>query len=350
MKFRNIGDVLLITPLISNLKNHFPDALIDVALNKGTEEMITLNPNVNKIIIYDRAKIKSQNIFNKVLEELKFGLKIKRNKYDMVINTTRGDRGTILSLISKAKTKIGYKSKNIFLKNTFTFNLPTFTKRHMVDIGLDTLRVLNLPIKSKKVEIFWTKEDEYKVNTLLKCENFIHIHPVSRWLFKCIKDKTMADIIDFCELKLNKKVVLTGAPLQKELDKISSILKLCKSNPIDLSGKLSLKQTAFLNKKATFFIGVDTSIMHISAANDIPVLTFFGPSAVFHWGPWDNNIYESTYIQSKGNQNMGKHQVIQKNWKCVPCVKDGCNGSKISDCLMNFDIEEIKEKIGQLNV
>ena len=52
LKFRNIGDVLLITPLISNLKDHYPDAQIDIAVNKGTESMLTINPNINKLIIY----------------------------------------------------------------------------------------------------------------------------------------------------------------------------------------------------------------------------------------------------------------------------------------------------------
>ena len=53
LKFRNIGDVLLITPLISNLNAYYPDAQIDVAVNKGTESMLSLNPNINKMIIFD---------------------------------------------------------------------------------------------------------------------------------------------------------------------------------------------------------------------------------------------------------------------------------------------------------
>jgi len=167
MKFRNIGDVLLVTPLISNLKHHFPDALIDVALNKGTEEMITLNPHVNDIIIYDRTKIKTQSFFKKIWSELKFGLNIRANNYDLVINTTKGDRGNFLALFSGAQTKIGYKSKNMFLKNIFTFLLPPQLSRHTIESNLDILRVLELPIQDKKVEIFWDKKDMIKVDKLI---------------------------------------------------------------------------------------------------------------------------------------------------------------------------------------
>ncbi|NOX15263.1 MAG: putative lipopolysaccharide heptosyltransferase III [Epsilonproteobacteria bacterium] len=349
MKFRNIGDVLLLSPVIKNLKLAYPNSTIDVALNSGTKEMMTLNPNVNNIIIYDRGKIKSFNILKRVLEEIKFALKIRINKYDIVVNTTEGDRGTQIALLSDAKIKIGYKNhKNRLLKNVFTHNLPSQELRHTLEMNLDVLRVLNLPIKEKKVEIFWSKEDEKRVDKLLACKKFIHVHPVSRWLFKCLNDKIVASIIDYCEIELKIRVVLTSAPIKQELDRISSILKLCKSEPVNLSGKLTLKQTACLNKKADFFIGVDTAIMHISAANDIPVLAFFGPSGADHWGPWDNDMMKSGYTTRRGFRSMGKHKVIQENWDCIPCGKDGCNGTKISDCLMSLDMNFIEKNIKEM--
>ncbi len=350
MKFRNIGDVLLLSPLISNLKTIYPNALIDVALNNGTQEMVSLNPHVNEIIIYDRSRIKSLPLFEKIWAEIKFALNIRAKKYDIIINTTKGDRGAQLALLSGSTIKIGYKNKNNFLlKNVFTHNLPNQELRHTLETNLDPLRVLNLPIKNKKVEIFWTKKDELKINSFLTCKQFIHIHPVSRWMFKCVNDQTMANIIDFCKTELNKEVVLTAAPLKQEIDKINSILKLCKTKPLNLSGKLTLKQTAALNKKSKFFIGVDTAIMHISAANDTPVLAFFGPSGADHWGPWDNYLIKSEYTTRRGNQNMGKHKVIQENWDCVPCGQDGCKGTKISDCLMTLSIKIIKDTISNMN-
>ena len=56
IKFRNIGDVLLSTPLVSNIKYYYPDSNIDFALNKGCEEMVYGNPDINNIIVYDRSK------------------------------------------------------------------------------------------------------------------------------------------------------------------------------------------------------------------------------------------------------------------------------------------------------
>jgi len=295
LKFRNIGDVLLITPLLAELKRHYPNSQIDVGVNKGTESMLTLNKNVNNIIIYDREDVKSLSFFKKIWKEIQFSFSFRKNQYDIVINLTEGDRGTQIVRLIKAPIRIGYPNKNRVLKNAFTHFLPKQGLRHTLETNLDPLRVLDIPITSKKVEILWSKKDEQIVeNRLSTVHSFIHIHPVSRWLFKCIANQTMAQIIDYCEIELGTKVIITAAPEKNELNKVDDILSLCKSTPINLSGKLTLQQTAALNKKAKLFIGVDTAIMHISAANNIPVFAFFGPSGANHWGPWDNDMTQST--------------------------------------------------------
>ena len=339
IKFRNIGDVLLTTPLIKNLKLNYPDSQIDILVNEGTEAMLKYNPNVNKVFTYKRSYFKSLPKIKRFIEEFKFLKSFK--DYDIVINTTEGDRGAFIAKFSNAKIKIGYPvKKNLYLKNSFTHIMrkPPLL-RHIIENNLDAIRVLDKNIFEKKVEIFWSKEDKKKVDNLID-RDFIHIHPVSRWLFKCIDDKIMAQIIDYLHKK-GKKVIITASPDKKELEKVEQIISYCKNKPFNLSGKLNLNEVAYLSSKAKLFIGVDTAIMHMAAAVNTPVIAFFGPSGAFNWGAWDNDEVESGYTQKNGIQKMGKHIVIQHNWECIPCGKDGCNGSKISDCLMQFDMDEV---------
>ncbi len=339
IKFRNIGDVLLTTPLIKNLKLNYPNAKIDMVVNKGTEPMIELNPNINKIYTYDRKNFKKMSKIKRAIEEFRFLNGFK--DYDMVVNTTEGDRGAFIAKFSKAKIKIGYKvAKNLFLKKVFTcFLQKPILIRHIIENNLDVIRLLKKKIHTKKVEIFWDKNDEKRIDRF-ELNSFIHIHPVSRWLFKCVKDELMAEIIDFLDSR-GKKVVITASPDKNELKKVQSILSFCKSKPLNLSGKLTLKEVACLSNRADLFLGVDTAIMHIAAAVDTPVIAFFGPSGAFNWGPWDNELFESGYTKKGGIQQMGKHTVIQHDWECIPCGKDGCNGTKISDCLMKLDMDKV---------
>ena len=349
LKFRNIGDVLLTSPLINNLKIHYPDAQIDFALNKGTEAMLTLNPNLNKIITYDRKDIKSLTFFKNLLKEFQFIISFKKENYDVVINLTSGDRGNLITFFSKAPIRLGYKNVNLLSKYFLTHNMPKQDLRHTIESTLDPLRALNIPILNKSVKIFWSSIDDEIINEELdNIDNFIHIHPVSRWLFKCISDDTMSRIIDYCEIDLGMKVVITCSQENLEIQKVNNILRGSKSQPINLSGKLSLKEVAALNSKAKLFIGMDSAIMHISAANNIPVLAFFGPSGANHWGPWDNNLMNSGYNKINGFQAMGMHRVFSESRACQPCGKDGCGGSKISDCLMNLNFEKIKNHIMEM--
>jgi len=196
---------------------------------------------------------------------------------------------------------------------------------------------------SKKVSVFSDESVEY----LNLPKRFVHVHLTSRWMFKCANDESMAELIDYCENELNAKVVLTSDNKENELNKLANVLKICKSEPINLGGKLSLKQTIALSKRASLFIGVDTAIMHIAAANDVPVIAFFGPSNAFEWGPWDNSLMQNGYTAQNGIQSMGKHIVYQKDWDFVPCDKEGIKEHGIEKTLMDFSDEmgQIKAKI-----
>lgn len=337
IKFRNIGDVLLTTPLISNLKYYYPNSCLHFALNDGTQSMLDDNPNIDKIHIYQRKK---RNLWNKILYELAFAIELKKNKFDIIIQTTSGERGIYLALFCGAKTIVSPQSKKWYLNEFITHKFKVDFKSHIIDSNLEALKALGFEVINKKVEIF---SDEFQGDLPSK---FIHIHPFSRWMFKCIKDETLAEIIDFCEKDLNIKTVITADNNEKELSKLKVILELCSSLPIiKYAGKLDLKNVAALSKKSIMFIGVDTAIMHIAAANDIPSIAFFGPSGAFNWGAWDNSFLHSKYTFQNGIQNMGKHTVIQESFTCVPCGQDGCNGTKISDCLMSLNIEKIKKII-----
>ncbi len=255
-----------------------------------------------------------------------------------------------IAYFSGAKTRIGRSGgKGYINKNAFTHYFSFQGERHIVDLNLDPLRKLGLPVNDKGLDVYWSSKGGDKAQEFAEdIGGFIHIHPVSQCMYKCIDDKVMAQIIDYCELELKTKVVLTAASVDQELARVANILKYTKSKPIDLSGKLTLLETAALNKLAQMLIVVDTAIMHISTANDIPVLAFFGPTAVDNWGPWDKSLMETTYQRKGGLQRHGKHSVLMGDKQCIPCSQVGCNNSGISDCLNALNLDTIKENIGAI--
>jgi heptosyltransferase-3 len=57
---------------------------------------------------------------------------------------------------------------------------------------------------------------------------------------------------------------------------------------------------------------------------------------------------QSTYTERNGFQIMGKHRVFAESRGCQPCGQDGCNGTKVSDCLMSLNIDIIKKNIQEM--
>ena len=57
-----IGDVILATPIIENLKNNYPNSEIHFCLRKGNESLFHDHPYLAKIIIWDKSS-KYKNLF-----------------------------------------------------------------------------------------------------------------------------------------------------------------------------------------------------------------------------------------------------------------------------------------------
>lgn len=333
IRLRNIGDVLLMVPTLRAFREAFPRAFISTLVNAGTEEMLTGNPLVNEVLVFD-PRWKALPWAKRIAREMGIIGKIRRRGFDLAVSLTEGDRGAFLCLASGARYRTGIFRQDSSLwwkKRVFDHlvKIPDW-RTHMVEQMLETPRSLGISPKEKNIEIFFSPEDREMVQALLSAQGFregdrlVHIHPTSRWLFKCWRDEGMAQVIDAIQGTGRARVVLTGGVEPKELEKIASIRRHCRTVPIDLAGKITLKQLAALSQKALLFIGVDTAPMHIAAAVKTPVIALFGPSGEFNWGPWGDG-----------------HVVIKKDWECRPCGKDGCGGSKQSRCLEAITEEEV---------
>lgn len=335
IRLRRIGDVLLMVPAIKAFRRKFPKAFIAAVVNAGTEPMLSGNPLLNEILVFD-PQWKKLPLKQRLKREWEFLRQVRQHRFDLAINFTEGDRGAFLCLVSGARFKIGVLRKD----SSFWWKKITFHKLvdvgkvegHVIDQLLEIPRKLGIEIQDKKLEIFYDVKDESKINQLLEKARvkerdiLIHIHPTAHWLFKCWRDEGMAEVIDALQKRNGWRVVLTSGLDPRELQKVNNIINLCHSHPINLAGQLTLKEMAALSRRCQLFIGVDTAPMHIAAAVGTPVVALFGPSGEKSWGPWGEG-----------------HIVIKKDMPCRPCGKDGCGGSKKSRCLEEITVAEVLE-------
>lgn len=361
IKLRHIGDVLCATSVFKAIKENFPQSHLSALVNKGTEAVLEHNPFIDEIITFDR-EIKSFPAWKKFIQEIKFLKKIRKMGFDTTIDLTGGDRAALISFFSGARLRIGIKSKGFIGKHYLYSHLFEIDgKRHTVMQNLELLEKAGLKTGKPEVILKVTDEEKQWAEKLLfgSQTKTVHIHPTSRWLFKCWKDEYMAETIKWFISK-GYRVVLTSSSEDREIKKVQSILSyidpslICEPSVynseqsknfaiINLAGKLTLRQLIAVSAVCDIYFGIDTAPMHIAAALGKPVIALFGPSGGFHWGAWDNETDEQPYPKRNGIQKFGKNIIIQRDWDCIPCGKDGCNGSKISKCLFDIKPEEVIE-------
>jgi heptosyltransferase-3 len=357
IKLRHIGDVLLTVPAIRALRETFPNAHIAALVNSGTEDMLTLNPLVDEVMCY-RREIKGHFITRRISEEIRLVKDLKKRAFDMAVDLTGGDRAALTAFLAGARYRLAYDMKGsgfIGKRRLYTHLAPQprpMTHAVLRDLGL--MNSFGMDTSDLSVDIYAHPEDDAFVQRVLgeaglgKGESFVHVHPTSRWLFKCWTDLSMAKVMDRLD-ESGHRVVLTSSADKAELERVKSIKALMRSSPVDLSGRLRLKHLASLSRRSLLFFGVDTAPMHIAAAVGTRVVALFGPSGAFDWGPWDNanalrmrNRFKearqgssppSPYRLRSGVQVNGLHTVIQKDWACVPCGKAGCDDTRRSRCL-----------------
>ncbi|MFP4487242.1 MAG: glycosyltransferase family 9 protein [Campylobacterales bacterium] len=328
MKYKNIGDILLSTSLINELKRIYPDSVIDYATNKFCKGVIVKNSAINHIYTEDFLSVVT--------------LIFKR--YDLIITLSEGDRTFYTALFSRARKKIGFSPKNKF----FNFVLDTHIKRlfplHTAQIDLQPLQLIGYMPKDAIVSSTWDDNDEYMIDSILKelnIDNFVVIHPVSRWMFKCWRDEYFAEIIDYIQGVKKTKVFITASDNHEERKKVKSIISHCKTEPIDLSGVFSLSQLGCLYSKADIFIGVDTAPMHIAASVNTPVVALFGSSEPAIWGPWDN-LNQQGYAPKAEIQKTPLHTIIQDGFGEISINK---NGEKYNTALFNITPKIVEQEI-----
>ena len=339
-KLRHHGDVLLASPVFSVLKNHAPHLEVDALVYADTAAMLTGNPAVSGVFGVERGW-KAMGWLDQGREEWRLLQQLRRREYDLLIHLSEHPRGAWLARLLGARYRVAANHPRVrnWWKSSFThiYPLPMNGRRHVVETNLDALRRIGVQPGEKERSLCFVPGDDAEREVAgmlaelgLAPGGYIHVHPASRWQFKCWPAEKTADLIDKLQAS-GERVVVTAATDADELDLISRIRSLATTSFADLSGKLTLKQLGALSRNARLFIGVDSAPMHIASAMQTPVVALFGPSGEFNWGPW-----------------QVPHRVVASGHTCRPCGNDGCGGGKVSECLTTLPVTAVLQAVQAL--
>ncbi len=258
-----LGDVILATPVISELKRLFPTVQLDMLVKKGNESLLLNNPHLHELYVLNKSKGKWKAIFGLVKE-------FRKIDYDLVINLHRFGSSGLITAFSKGKKRYGFR------KNPFSF---LYTKRFAHNIGDGTHEVeRNLSViaefgaqKLVKPELFPSEKDQVTIESYVNGEYYC-IAPASVWFTKQFPAEKWVELIQ--TFNSNATIYVLGSPADKKLG--DSIIKNSKhSGTINLAGKLSLLQSAALMKSAKRSYVNDSGPLHLASSVNANVTAFF---------------------------------------------------------------------------
>jgi ADP-heptose:LPS heptosyltransferase len=289
IRFSSIGDIILTTPVVRCLKNQLDNIEIHFLVKKQYSFLLENNPNIKTIHYFD-------NNLKDIIHTLRL------EQFDYIIDLQKNFRSlrvkNALGIPSFSFPKLNFEKW--LLVNVKINKLP---KKHIVDRYLEATMVFDIINDEAGLDYFLPRE--IKLNPQLFEKPFIVLVAGAKHFTKQIPQKTMTEICDKVEVPI---YILGDSSDAPKADNVVSLTT--NPNVVNLCGKLSFDESAYLVKTSKLVISSDTGLMHVAAAFKKHIISI-----------WGNTIPEfGMYPYLAGNLS----EIIEvKELKCRPCSKIG---------------------------
>lgn len=256
---------MLATAMVEKLHAFYPNGVIDFLVRKGNEPLLSNNPFIRTVLVWNKKKHKIKNLLSLVST-------IRKNKYDTVINLQRYFSTGFLTSLSGASTTIGFD------KNPLSFSFSKKVKhsfdvqegRHEVARNNDLIAELTDSTMNRPV-LYPSAEDEANIASY-KAAPYITMSPSSVWFTKKYPEEKWIDLIDHYRGK--EKIFLLGSgDNRRECEAIAK--RSVNENITILAGKLSFLQSAALMRDAAMNFTNDSAPLHFASAVNAPITAIF---------------------------------------------------------------------------
>jgi ADP-heptose:LPS heptosyltransferase len=282
IQLKRIGDVILTTPALRELRKLYPQAHITLLLDHHSAAVAPAISDADEIWIYNRNA--SFNLWYDLV----------RRGFDLCLDFTGNDRSALVSFFSKAAERIGFSfvAKRAARSWGYTHLVQSpVREKHTADHYMDLIRFLGDFVPEAVISLRLTESVERSAETLRREIGlpgpYVVVHPGAARPEKYWLADRWAAVIRHAQMHLGFPCLLTGGRDAAELRHIGDILERSPdiSRIFNLAGKIDFLLSAAIIRKGSLFVGVDTAAAHIASAFQRPELVLFGPTNPFHWHP-----------------------------------------------------------------
>jgi len=326
LRLSSIGDILLTTPYIRQIKNTFNDAIIYYIVKKEFADILKYNPNIDHLIELNTSK--NYNGLAEINKEL------KKHNFDYIFDLHNNMR-TKLLLAGLPKRKITKIKKNklkrallVYSKINLFKTINTIPEKYRTT-GLSA----GIPDDNQGLELYFPESFEQKITNLLN-ENrlldskYMCLAPGAAHYTKMWPNENYDLIIKRLKERTNFKMVILGSPNEQEqFDRFKSDDRV-----VNFTGKLSILESAGVVAHSKGVLCNDSGMMHVAAAVNKPLVVTFG-----------STVEELGFFPYKADSTVLE---IKDLW-CRPCSHVGRSSCPLGHfkCMTNISVDHVFEAI-----
>jgi len=316
IRFSSIGDIILTTPVLAEMKKQYPDTDIDFLVMDTFKEAIEGNRCINRLILFNKEANKGiSGIYN-------FSKILKSQQYDLVVDLHAKLRSILLCLFLGVKT-LRYRKRSWWKG----LGVKSRIIRYHVDDTIvknyfHPLKDMGIRYQRESLSFDFTRTDLEKV---IPYRQFIIMAPGAANETKKWPGEYFLELGN----RLSGTLILIGG--NSEWGQLEKIKKGIGERCINLAGKLTLKESGALISRADYVLANDSGPFHITRGVGTKVFVIFGPT--------DPNMFEY-------DDNA---ILIYQNEKCAPCSLHGdtiCPKGHFH-CMKKLTPEIVHDKIYQ---
>lgn len=322
-----LGDLLLSTPTLKNMRQNFKNAEITLVCRQGIGSLFKDLGLVDQVFEIKKGDSKS---YSQVKEAL------AKENFDFLICPHESFTSAKLASSIKASKKIAFKKWWNFL-----FFNERIEKRSALPEALRQLSLLenHTPNLKEKLDQYLSANDQSvpdwaspKINLPTQAKEivgpYVCLFPGSVW---ATKKWTEEGFIQTGKAYLEKgfDVFIMGGPGEEAIaERVHRGIGHTDPRVKNWAGKTPLMKTMQILEKASLVVTNDSAGQHMAALLEIPTVTIFGPTVLeFGYRAWN------------------PHSVVveNKNLKCRPCGKHGHHQCPIGthECMKSVDARDV---------
>jgi heptosyltransferase-2 len=288
-----IGDVVLVTPLFESARRSSPDMRIIAVVRDGCENILENNPCIDTILVWKKQG--SGRGFGGILS---LAGMLRQNGVTVALVPHRSARSGFAALLSGAKERIGFAKGGGALFHSV--RVPWLAGIHEVERNLMLADVLGWKTEGLRPALYPDDRDRFVIDGIVGGIGFYFVlAPGSVWPTKMWPADSYREVGQYFSRKGMRALISGGNNDRDICDAVAAGIP----GSLDVSGRLTLRQSAELYRRSEFVLTGDTAPQHLAAAAGARVYSIFGPT-VREFGFWP--------YSERGT-------VIEENISCRPC-------------------------------